>query len=192
LERLADEYGETRLEVEIALAHAESELVEKNDLCNRLLRELKMAEDITDAALLSLRQAEMDHESAVQRLARMFGNVRYSRELDNGEGATVVPGTPKKNAVRALRAAPPTDAACSTTSSVARAELAALGIIVDSDAAQNGAATAALKEHVSLPLKEHVSHVLKYELTHSALGRHTDRGPMRKPPRSSTQGESRY
>ena len=160
MERLADEYGETRLEVEIALAHAESELIEKNDLCNRLLRELKMAEDITDAALLSLRQAEMDHESAVQRLARMFGNVRYSRELDNGEGATAVPGTPKKSqAVRALRAAPPTDAACSTTLSVARAELAALGIIVDSDAAQNGAATAALKEHVSLPLKVHVSHM---------------------------------
>eukprot|EP00286_Rhodomonas_abbreviata_P022820 CAMPEP_0181311182 /NCGR_PEP_ID=MMETSP1101-20121128/12995_1 /TAXON_ID=46948 /ORGANISM="Rhodomonas abbreviata, Strain Caron Lab Isolate" /LENGTH=336 /DNA_ID=CAMNT_0023417885 /DNA_START=197 /DNA_END=1204 /DNA_ORIENTATION=- len=71
LESLSDEYGEARLEVEIALENAELALLEANSVSNRALLELKNAEEEANDAFLALRQAEMEHEKALQRIARM-------------------------------------------------------------------------------------------------------------------------
>ena len=127
LERLTEEYGETRFEVEIALARAEAELVDANEFCNRALHDMKAAEDVADAALLVLRQAEMEHESAVQRLARMLSKSvessnRSVRNLDTSLGLTAV------NTRRAVQDSRPLNAVDH--------ELAAHGIRLDAGASE--------------------------------------------------------
>jgi hypothetical protein len=133
LERLTAEFSETRFEVEVVLVRAEAELMDANEFCNRVLRDMKVAEDAADAALLLLRQAEMDHESAVQRLARMLSKSESSLRTGQNQlssGRRQIEGGNDATPQRAGR--PPMDA----QASAARVELASQGIVVDAETSE--------------------------------------------------------
>jgi len=132
LERLTEEYGETRFEVEIALARAEAELVDANEFCNRALKDMKTAEDAADAALLLLRQAEMEHESAVQRLARMLSkSVESSNRTVRNIDTAFVGTAPRANFQQ------PAAFQEKELLSAAHAELAAHGVRLDAAASES-------------------------------------------------------
>ena len=140
LERLTEEYSETRFEVEIALAHAEAELVDANDLCNRVLREMKMAEDQADSALMTMRQAEMDHESAVQRLARMLSKGEWRSGQEENSYSTIKNADASSTMISVSQSTPVRTARPSihdASFSAARVELVAHGIAVDSDMSES-------------------------------------------------------
>lgn len=133
LERLTEEYGETRFEVEIALAQAEAELVDANEFCNRALHDMKAAEDAADAALLVLRQAEMEHESAVQRLARMLSK---SVEPSN-RGSFRNMDSSKQDAAAKYDVPSRAQSHDQTTLNAVGQELAAHGIRLDASASES-------------------------------------------------------
>mmetsp|Transcript_80705 Transcript_80705/g.130798 ORF Transcript_80705/g.130798 Transcript_80705/m.130798 type:complete len:902 (-) Transcript_80705:41-2746(-) len=147
LERLTQEYSETRFEVEMVLARAEAELVDANESCNIAFRIMKTAEDKADASLLVLRQAEMDHESAVQRLARLLSKTEGSSRMGHGSAEHVccnalgkAPLTPSKppSALRAEHAAiPAMQNTLLASPSQRSAELASHGIFVDVHASES-------------------------------------------------------
>mmetsp|Transcript_42394 Transcript_42394/g.99549 ORF Transcript_42394/g.99549 Transcript_42394/m.99549 type:complete len:916 (+) Transcript_42394:139-2886(+) len=85
LESLCEEYGEVRVEVEVALEEAETALLGANCRSNAALVKLVAAEEEAGSSVLALRQAEMEHNQAVQRLARMLGK-KFDRVDIGGEG----------------------------------------------------------------------------------------------------------
>ena len=142
LEQLASDFSEMRYEVEVALARAEAELVSANEAANAALRGMKTAEETADALLLVLRQAEMDHESAVHRLARMLsqndGSSRSGHDAEpparrllfnvNADQTVQPGGSHGHSPVRAPRPALQSNASASE----ARRELAACGVVLES------------------------------------------------------------
>lgn len=120
----------------MALTGAEAELVDANDVCNTALRNMKAAEERADSELLVLRQAELEHESAVQRLARMLSkgdgfcrSADYDTPSTSSNAHPALPAPPRSAGPRA----PPDGTPVSAT----RAELAAHGVLLESDASES-------------------------------------------------------
>ena len=148
LEQLASDFSEMRYEVEVALARAEAELVSANEAANAALRGMKTAEDTADSLLLVLRQAEMDHESAVHRLARMLsqndGSSRSGHDPEPPARRLLFNATADQTAQRYIDTphggshgyspvcAPRPALQSSASASEARRELAACGVVLES------------------------------------------------------------
>uniref|UniRef100_A0A7S4NPQ6 BTB domain-containing protein n=1 Tax=Guillardia theta TaxID=55529 RepID=A0A7S4NPQ6_GUITH len=94
-EKLAGDYGELRLEVDVALEQVEAALLASNQESIRALTRLKSAEEEVNVAMLALRQAEIDHEQAAARQRRLKQNANHPSLLHKTPAEpTALPSNP--------------------------------------------------------------------------------------------------
>jgi hypothetical protein len=136
LRKQASEFGENRIELELAIARIESTLQSANQEAKNSLRHLKACEDSASEFMLILRQAEIDHENS-QRLTQR------TKALDNGddinsrdmsrEPIQQCSEFPSSSEIIAGACAEPSTPRVSTYREDLRAKLANLGITVSAE-----------------------------------------------------------